>query len=87
MSAEQYFALKEELSCMRKNVGQLMRVIAALMAERRALRSFTAALGMPGQVSRERLWELSRERLRLEGEARAACAAAGFRLKNNDEEA
>ena len=59
-------------------------VINALMAERRALRSLAAAYGMSGQVSRVRLCELGKEHLRLECEARRACAAAGIELRNND---
>lgn len=59
--------------------------INALMAERRALRSFAAALGIRSQVPRSRRLELSQEHLRMEGLARRACKAAGFELRNNDQ--
>lgn len=59
--------------------------INALMAERRALRSFAAALGIRSQVPLSRRLELSQEHLRLEGIARRACKTAGFELRNNDQ--
>lgn len=62
----------------------LRAAVNALMTERRALRAFAAALGMPSQVSRSQRHELGQEYLRMESEARQTCRAAGFELRNND---
>lgn len=59
-------------------IDKLETALKALMTERRALRSYAAALGM--NLPWERKHELGMEHLRLEKEARTACAAAGFRL-------
>jgi hypothetical protein len=64
---------------------ELLAAINALMLERRALRSFAAALGVRSQVPRARRHELGQEFLRLEGEARRACRAVGIDLRNNDQ--
>jgi hypothetical protein len=76
---------RDALSALEQKNRTLRTAINALMAERRALRSFAAALGMPNEVSRSRRHELILEHLRLEGEARHACRTAGFELRNNDQ--
>lgn len=75
---------------LREENRRLRVALDALMAERRALRSFAAGLGIRaglfcGELTRERLAQLGQEHLRLEGVARQACADAGIVLRNNDQ--